>query len=162
MIQPRFETVLEAIRRAAEELYGPRLITLAVFGSVGRGAAGPESDVDLLVIARELPYGRMARVSEFRKVEELLAEESDPTISDLSGRLSPVIKTPEEAEAGSPLFLDMLDDAELLIDRGGFFRDRLERLRRRLEELGSRRIRQGDRWYWDLKPDYHPGEVFEL
>lgn len=58
---------------------------------------------------------------------------------------------------GSPLFLDVLDDAELLIDRGGFFRARLERLRRRLEEAGSRRIRQGDRWYWDLKPDYHPG-----
>lgn len=65
MIQPRFETVMEVIRRAVEEVYGPRLITLAVFGSVGRGAAGPESGVDLLVIARELPYGRMARVSEF-------------------------------------------------------------------------------------------------
>jgi hypothetical protein len=21
---------------------------------------------------------------------------------------------------------------------------------------------QGDRWYWDLKPDYRPGDVFEI
>ncbi|GAB4108464.1 MAG: hypothetical protein Kow001_05830 [Acidobacteriota bacterium] len=58
--------------------------------------------------------------------------------------------------------MDMLDDAKLLVDRGGFFRRRLARLRRRLEELGARKIRMGDRWYWDLKPDYQPGEIFEL
>ena len=39
----------------------------------------------------------------------------------------------------------------------------LERLRARLEELGSRRIELDDgTWYWDLKPDLRPGEVVTL
>jgi uncharacterized protein len=145
-----------------EGLYGERLVTLAVFGSVGRGAGGPDSDIDLLIVARRLPWGRIARMTEFRRVEDQLAEAPDPEVAGLAQRLSPVIKTPEETRAGSPLFLDMLEDACLLVDREGFFEERLRRLRRRLEELGARRIQQGDRWYWDLKPDYRPGEVFEL
>jgi hypothetical protein len=31
-----------------------------------------------------------------------------------------------------------------------------------LEQLGARRIWRGNAWFWDLKPDYRPGEVFEL
>ncbi len=162
VIQPRFKATLEALRDAVEHVYGPRLVTLAAFGSVGRGTASPESDIDLLLIVRELPPGRMPRVAEFERVEELLGRHPDTTVRALSRNLSAVFKTPEEAEAGSPLFLDMLDDARLLVDRGDFFRRRLERLRRRLEELGARKIQQGDRWYWDLKPDYQPGEIFEL
>jgi len=39
---------------------------------------------------------------------------------------------------------------------------KLERLRARLAVLGARRIRRGNAWYWDLKPDYRPGDVFSL
>jgi len=35
-------------------------------------------------------------------------------------------------------------------------------LKTSLAILGSRRIWTGDTWYWDLKPDFKPGEVFEL
>jgi hypothetical protein len=35
-------------------------------------------------------------------------------------------------------------------------------MRDRLDALGSRRIWRGTRWYWDLKPDYRPGMIFEL
>ena len=76
--------------------------------------------------------------------------------------LSPVFKTPAEVEAGSPLFLDMIDDARLLHDTDGFFRRYLDGFRRRLQVLGSRRIWLGNAWYWELKPDLKPGEVFTL
>lgn len=38
----------------ARRLYGTRLATLLVFGSVARGTDGPHSDLDLLVVARDL------------------------------------------------------------------------------------------------------------
>ena len=63
---------------------------------------------------------------------------------------------------GSPLFLDMVDDARILLDRGDFFQRELNGLRERLARLGARRIWKGNAWYWDLKPDYTPGEVFEI
>ncbi len=102
-------------------------------------------------------------MAEFRTVEEGLEEAlAGLQAQGIQGTLCPVFKTPEEAEAGSPLFLDMVQDARLLYDRDGFFAKRLAGLRRRLAELGAKRIWRGNVWYWDLKPDYKPGEVFEL
>lgn len=37
-----------------------------------------------------------------------------------------------------------------------------DRLRARLSQLGARRIWRGNAWYWELKPDLKPGEVFAL
>jgi hypothetical protein len=76
--------------------------------------------------------------------------------------LSPVFKTPDEVERGSPLFLDMVEDARLLYDPEQFLAGYLDQLRARLQQLGARRVRLGNAWYWDLKPDLKPGEVFSL
>jgi uncharacterized protein len=65
-------------------------------------------------------------------------------------------------EAGSPLFLDLVEDARILYDEGDFFAGRLERLRERLAALGSRRVWRGNAWYWILKPDLKPGETISL
>lgn len=155
--------LLERLDAACRRHYGERLVSVVVFGSVGRGVAGPESDIDLLVVANPLPDGRVARVRDFADVERDL--DQDLAAAGRAGwnaRLSPVFKTPVEVEAGSPLFLDMVDDAILLCDRDGFMRSALARFRDRLTALGARRIWRGNAWFWDLKPDYRPGEVFEL
>jgi len=76
--------------------------------------------------------------------------------------ISSVFKTPQEAEFGSPLFLDMVEDSRILYDKNEFFSKRLERLRKRLKELGAKRVWKGNIWHWVLKPDYRPGEVIEL
>jgi hypothetical protein len=73
-----------------------------------------------------------------------------------------VIKTPEEVEAGSPLSLDMVEDAQILHDPEGFLAGYLDRLRSPLRELGSRRIRRGNARYRELKPDLKPGAVSSL
>lgn len=82
--------------------------------------------------------------------------------SGINTALFPVFETPEEAEKGSPFFLDMAEDGRILYDRDGFFGRRLDRLREKLAALGARRISRGNGWYWDLKPDYKPGDVVEL
>ena len=65
-------------------------------------------------------------------------------------------------ERGEVFYVDLVEDARLLYDRDDFLKGFLDRLRRRLKQLGARRIRRGNAWYWDLKPDFKPGEVFEL
>lgn len=158
-----FGRIIEAVRKACLEVYGSRLSAVAVFGSVGRGTPRPESDLDLLIVADALPDGRLRRVDEFAAVEKLVEPVMSAAQSEgLHTRLSPVFKTPEELRRGSPLFLDLVDDAIVLVDRDGALRGQLEHLRGRLRELGARRVWLGDAWYWDLKPDYHVGEVFEL
>lgn len=162
-IRESFEELLTAFREAALAHYGGRLVSLAVFGSVGRGTPRPDSDIDVLVIADPLPQGRIARVEEFVTVETALAPPmARARLAGLVPEWSPVLKTPAEVEVGSLLFLDMIEDARLLVDRGGFLRAALDRFAARLSALGARRKWRGSAWYWDLKPDYRPGEVFEL
>lgn len=159
----RYEAILERLVVELKTHYGEQLVTCAVFGSVGRRTPRDGSDIDLLIVVRELPRGRMKRVEGFLPVEERLSplltacgtEGAAPT-------LSPVLKTPEEVRSGNPLFLDMVEDARILYDEEGFFAACLDRLRARLSQLGSRRIRRGNAWHWVLKPDLKPGEIFEL
>jgi predicted nucleotidyltransferase len=145
------------------QVYGDRLVSVVLYGSVGRGTMRQDSDVDLLIIARDLPRGRMNRVTEFEAVKAAVADDVEQARrAGVRTELSPILKTPEEAMAGSPLFLDMIDDARILYDRDGFFARRLALLRERLAQLGAKRLWRGNTWYWDLKPDFRPGEVFEL
>lgn len=162
-VHAEFEAFLDAIGDACRRHYGDRLVSAAVFGSVGRGTPRPDSDVDLLIVAEPLPDGRLARADDFRAVEaELGPCRLAMHRAGLEASLSPVFKTPDEIRRGSPLLLDMTSDARCLYDRDAFLADALERLRARLSVLGARRIWRGNAWLWDLKPDLRPGEVFEL
>jgi len=149
--------LLNRLTSLCKDHYGERLISLAVFGSVGRGTPRPDSDIDLLLVVKDLPVGRIARVKEFAAIETTLG-------LTIKGRveLSPIFKTPEEIANGSPLFLDMVEDVRMLFDRDDFFKNILKNLKERLQRLGARRIWQGIVWYWDLKPDYKQGEIFEI
>ena len=158
-----FDKVLQAVTEACRAVFGQRLVALAIFGSVARGTPRSDSDVDLLVVVRDLPVSRLARVRQFEPVEARVA----PVLEQLRRQgiyteLSPVLKTPEEVEAGSPLLLDMVFDARILWDPHRVLQKRLQRLRERLEALGARRVPFGGSWYWDLKPDFRPGDVVEL
>jgi predicted nucleotidyltransferase len=162
-LRERYENIVKHLLDELRERYGDRLMSVALFGSVARGTQREDSDIDFLVVARDLPRGRTARVAEFLIVESRLEPWLVAPRSELLPiALSPVFKTPEEVEAGSPLFIDMVEDARILYDRDELLEKRLERLRRRLAELGSRRVWRGNSWYWVLKPDLTPGETITL
>lgn len=159
-----FEGLLRVLADAVSRAYGERLVSLVVFGSVGRGVPRPDSDMDVLVVADPLADGRMRRVDEF---SALVEPALDPVLKAAAAAgvhtdVSPVLKTRAEVLAGSPLFLDLVDDARILIDKDDFFAKYLGGLRERLRALGARRIWVGSAWYWDLKPDMRPGEVIAL
>ncbi len=163
MLKEKFQELENQILLGIKSFYGDRLISVAVFGSVARGTQNFDSDIDVLIIVNHLPAGRMKRIREFEAVEEGIA----PFLKKLHKEgihtdISAILKTPEEAERGTPLFLDMVEDARILFDRSGFFSGILGGLKNRLNRLGARRIWRGNAWYWVLKPDFKPGEVFEL
>lgn len=163
MLQPRYKRILERLVEVAQRVYGDRLVSIVVFGSVGRGSARPDSDIDLLFVVRDLPRGRTKRLEEFSPIETALA--SEIALLERQGartELSPLFKTPEEVEIGSLIFLDMTQDAVLLYDREGFMCDFLKRLASKLEKMKARRVFRGNAWFWDLGPDYKPEEMIKL
>ncbi len=161
MFRQEFEAALDALVRAVKEVYGERLVSLAVFGSVGRGTPRPDSDIDILLVADNMPVGRMKRMAEFARVEEIVKSCIGQT-QYISIDLSPVLKDTNEVPMGSLLFLDMIDDARILYDRGGFLAGFFSEQRRRLTELGATRHYRKGAWYWVLKKDYKPGEEIEI
>ncbi len=162
-LDAQFEALLAHLLAACRQYYAARLVSVAVFGSVGRGTPRPDSDIDVLIVADDLPNGRLPRAAEFRAVEAALAAHlAEARSAGLAPEWSPVFKTPAEIEQGSPLLLDMIEDARVLYDRDGFLRQALANFEARLQRLGARRIWRGSAWHWDLKPDYKIGEVFEL
>ncbi len=154
---------LDSFRREAETFYGERLVSVAVFGSHAAGRAHRRSDLDLFIVLASAPARRARRLDEFDELEAQLgpalaaAEAAGAPIE-----LSPVIRTRAEAEGFAILYLDMTVDVRILVDRDDFLRRRLDRMRAELRRLGAERRTLGDKWYWVLKKDYRPGEVFEI
>lgn len=158
-----YKSLIAKLLEELKVLYGDRLVSVAIFGSFARNDMRPDSDLDILIIARDLPNGRMRRVAEFLEVENRLSEEKARlALQKIYPYLSPIFKTPEEAGQGSPLFLDMTEEIEMYYDWDDFFKNILDAFRERLRALGSQRIWEGKMWYWVLKPDLKPGEVIEI
>ncbi len=146
-----------------QEGLGEDLLAVALYGSVARDEGGETSDLDLLIIHEGRPETMLQQfvqtLSELRKSPEYRRLQDEGFLPDPY----PVFFTREQF-AGHPwLLLDILDHGIVLLDREGVLQEELDRLRKRLEVLGSRKIVLPDgSWYWDLKPDWKPGDVIEL
>ena len=74
-------------------------------------------------------------------------------IHDETRPLPPVVDPgPVGTSAAAP------SDAVILFDRNSFFQNILEILKARLSELGAVKKKIGDKWYWDLNPNYKFGD----
>ncbi|MCD6114152.1 MAG: nucleotidyltransferase domain-containing protein [Thermoprotei archaeon] len=158
-----YRSVLGKLLSLLLEVFGENLVSLVVFGSVARGDYRRDSDIDLLLVVKNLPKGRFRRVELFEKAEEKLKKDLNALFDKgYYISFSPIIKTPEEASKISPLYLDMVEDAVIVYDRNGFFEKILLRLKRKLEELGAERVWMGKKWYWRLKRNFRFGEVITI
>jgi len=137
------------LREAVERLHaalGDDLIGVVLYGSHARGEAREDSDVDLLVIARDLPERRYDRSVRLQSVFQGIKDAPD---------FSVLGKTPEEFESYFPsLYLDIGLDGVVLHDRGGYVAGKLKRIREIIAHTGLVRLRL-DRnnmfWNWDRK-----------
>ncbi len=159
ILQQEYKELASKLLSAVKKVYKKDLITCALFGLVARGTASPESDIDILIIVENLPRGRMNRMRDFDALESLVMQSFEHKKDYL---LSPILKTPKEVQIGSPLFWDMTEHIILLFDKNNFFREYLNSVRNRLAELKAKKVELGNAWYWVIKKDFKPGEIFEI
>lgn len=164
-MQREYEPLIHEFLRLLREEFGDRVRSLLVFGSVARGTARPDSDVDVCVVIRELPVSRYRRHQLLSPVLERLRHSA--AYEELIRRgyapdVAAILYTPEEFQETKPIFLDLVEEGVLLHDDGAV-RAKLDQLRARMKTLGSRKIVLDDgTYYWLLKPDLKFGEVIEL
>lgn len=163
VINTKLRALAEKFADLLRKEFSDNLVSIVLFGSVARGEGGRYSDIDLLVIFNKLPAGHLARTKLIEPVEESLEQDFAGLRKDgVYSNLNYLIKTKEEARCKRPLYFDLTRDAVYLYDNDGFFKKIVEDLRDRLTNLGSRCKKAGRVWYWELKPDYKRGEIFEI
>ncbi len=138
------------------------LVAIALFGSVARGQARPDSDLDLYVVTRRPTlgdsrlHGMWGRIEASPEYQALARAGYRPTPS-------PVPHTVEDLARHPWILLDITHHGVVLYDPESVLELELDAVRRRMAELGSKRVELPDgSWYWDLKPDWRPGEVVDL
>jgi predicted nucleotidyltransferase len=135
---------------------GSRLVSVAVFGSLARMEWSDTSDVDLLVVADQMPERYTERLKSVRRVfdacSSVRASQWTRTGRDFH-LLDIVLLTKEELDGSNQLFLlDLTKDAIVLYDKEDFLSRTLAELGRKLEATGALRITTPTgKAYWDLR-----------
>lgn len=117
------------------------LTSFAVYGTVARGTAKRDSDVDVLVVSNEFAGSLGSRIERLCRIEEELRGE----LAWLRKRgvhtsLSFYPLQEEEAEKTPLLFLDLTEDTVIFYDKNRFLETVLTDLKARLLKRGAKRI----------------------
>ncbi len=154
-----YKQILNKFKQKLLARFKDDLISLVLFGSVARGTARKESDIDMLIILKDAPASYYDRLKPVIDIELELRND----IEGMPPVFSSIILSLDEAKQNRNIFLDMIDDSIILYDTNNFFKNRLSELKNRLVQLGSKKVTlDDDTWYWNLKPDIEAGEIIEL
>lgn len=147
------------------ELFNDNLISIVIFGSVARGEARPNSDLDVLVIAKNIPEKYSKRIDLVIYALESL-KELKVWLWENEGiycNVELLILNTDEAKCFQPIYLDMIYDSIIVYDKNDFFKNILREFTKKLKEIGAERVElPGGKWFWRLKPEIKRGEVIEL
>lgn len=161
-----YRPLLNRLLVLLQEQMGERLLSVALYGSIARGRAEPTSDIDLLIVVRG---DRLEMEERYDAAREALKETPEYKAlvqpeAWIWPTFSPFVIDEDYLRRETPwLFLEIQDHGIILYDREGFLAWKLEQVRQRMRELGTKKVMMPDgSWYWDVKPDWKPGEVFEL
>lgn len=140
-------------------------VSMVLYGSAVNGPWGKESDIDVCLVFNEMPHSRYKRNKiVFGSLQKLREKKSylDLRQQSFLAEVVPLVFTKEEITQTRPIFLDMVDTSEIIVD-DGTFTAKLNQIKARMKKLGSKKIYTEDgHWFWILKPDLKLGEVFSL
>ena len=161
--QSRYARLIGLFSVEALEAF-PAINAIVLYGSVSRGVAKSDSDVDLLVLM-DSDESVGDRIQQLSRVEGSgwTGQELDWLDGhEIYTHISILPLSKEEATRFPPILLDILEDGIPVVDDGTFL-DIKGRLQPRLAEAGAKRVfLSPNEWYWDLAPGLAAGEVYAV
>jgi len=151
--QSRYARLVGSYSVEALETF-PAIRSIVLYGSVSRGVANRDSDVDLLVLMEsdESVGERIQRLSQIENSGRTRQELDWLDSHEIYTHISTLPLTRDEAAHLPPILLDVLEDGVPIVD-DGTFHDIRSVLRARLVEAGAKRVfLSPNEWYWDLAP----------
>jgi predicted nucleotidyltransferase len=160
-IPEEYSDILSDFIELLKESFRDNIVSVVLYGSVAKGKARKDSDIDICLIFKNLPRSRYKRILLFSPLLQTLREKESYITLYSEGYLpeiTPVLYTVEEIQDTKPIFLDMVEEGVILLD-DGTFKKKMQELKRRMKELGTQKValENGD-YYWILKPGLRLGE----
>jgi len=148
-----------------KEVFKDNIVSAVLYGSVAKGMARKDSDIDICLIFKTLPKSRHKRtLLIFPLIKALREKDSYKVLYDKGylPEIAPVLYTAQEIQDTKPILLDMVEDGIVLLD-DGTFKKKIKEVKQRMKELGTQKIvlENGD-YYWILKPGLRLSEVVSL
>jgi len=158
-----YQAVIDKIINLLDQYIKDDFLACSLFGSIARGEATSLSDIDLLIIHKKCPKD-MAK--EFSKIVIKLRETDEYNELLKRGILPepyPIFLDEGQLKKHPWILLDVTNHGIILRDPYKILEKELKLVQKKLKQLGSYRVILPDKtWYWVLKPDWKPGEIFEL
>ena len=162
---PAYRKVLQRFCELLLKHYRESLVGVLLFGSVARGDWNESSDMDLMIVLDRLVEGRRGTLREILKVKSDLRGMREYKEAVAKGFFPSIEVYPlgmDEATRFRRMYLDALTEGIVLFEKDEFLHGLKDSFRKRLRELGSKRIDMpGTGHYWMIA-DVRPGEVIEL
>jgi predicted nucleotidyltransferase len=164
-MQKEYVRLIKEYCSAIKNHFKDSLISICLFGSVAKGEAKPDSDIDILIVADGIPIDIGMRTRETNYIHEHLKKSKAYILLrklNVSGLISDIFFTTEEIKSHPPILLDIIDDGIILYDKDSFLSNELKLLKQKLEAQKARKVKTEKGHFWILKPDVISGEVVEL
>ncbi len=155
-MERRYKEILSEYVRMCKGKFKENLISVAGFGSVTRGTATKESDIDVLLVVKNMRGGMGERLDLTLPIVTEISKLYDEDIYEH-------ILTPDEIKKHPSILLDLTQDGVILFDRNNFLSNELKEIKKKINSLHAERIwLDTKRWYWKLKPGIKFGEVIKI
>ena len=149
--EKKISRTLRPLVEDLQEGLGRNLVAVALFGSRARAEPRKRSDWDVFVLCHSLPLSPIKRYGYLRALCK-----REPT-----GEVFFLAKTQKEFEQGFPSFyLDLALDGIILFDTAGYMEERLNRIRRIINEAGLKREKIPGGFFWKWQHD--PGPEWDI
>ena len=132
---------LQEVVETFKKSLGESLMGIALFGSTARGEAHGDSDWDIFILTKSLPYHPFERQMFLRALLPKWA----------GTKVSLMAKTDQEFEHRLlSVYLDMATDGVILFDPQGYLESKFEQIKETIEkeELVRKRVHRTWAWVW--------------
>lgn len=138
-----YKNAINEFVKSCKKKLGKKLVSIVLFGSVARGTARKGSDIDILVIAKNLP-------KDWRERDNTLDDIVMEILLKYSIRVFPIIVESTDIKASArwpnPLFYGMLLGYNVIYDEGSFFKSMMKIVKERIRIKKPIYVEGGRKW----------------
>lgn len=158
-----FSQLMVQLLEQAKDAYADNLLGILQFGSTVDSYLKNDTDIDLIIVLKQLPPRRRDRYDIFFSIEDRLQEQ----LKKLQTRghslyFSPIFRDEKRIRAFSPLLLDITEKSKILYDPQNILQQAIDKTRDWIIKSGAYKRQRGLKWFWVLSPNHVPGQINNL